>query len=280
MASLEPLRRHLNAAPPWPDVTRPGWLWAYGLFVAVTLTAGIALLLSDVNVTLFYGLNSAGTVIPSGVWQWTTFLGDTNTALVVVLLIALRRPQLLWVTLFAAIAGTLLTHGFKDLLGVPRPPAALDPETFRIIGKAYHNGSFPSGHTLTAFTLAGAVAPFLRRPSLRVAVFAAAALVGLSRIMVGVHWPADVCAGAAGGVFSGWLGIVAARHWPAGMQARVHVWLAAFFTLAAVVLFNRDGHYPAALWLADGLAVAGVVAAVAVYWWPMVRPSARDGTGP
>lgn len=66
--------------------------------------------------------------------------------------------------------------------------------------------SFPSGHTLTAFAAAAVVASF--HPRLRVPLFALAALVGLSRIYLGVHFTLDVVAGAALGIA---VGVLAAR---------------------------------------------------------------------
>jgi undecaprenyl-diphosphatase len=62
-------------------------------------------------------------------------------------------------------------------------------------------GSFPSGHTLHAVMAAVVVAHLL--PVLTAGFTALAALIGLSRVVLGVHFPSDVAAGAAlGTVFA------------------------------------------------------------------------------
>lgn len=261
----------LRAAGAWPPVTAPRWLYSYIAAAVVLIAAAGALMALDVNRPLFLTLNEAGTALPAWAWQWITFLGDTHTAVVVAFLFGLRWPQIFWATVFAAIIGTLATHGGKELFGLSRPPGVLDTDTFRVIGKAYRNNAFPSGHTLTAFTLAGAVTPFLRHWGWRTLLLGGAGVVGLSRIMVGIHWPADVLAGAGCGLLAGLLGVAAARRWPAGMRPRVHMALAAIFTAAAVALFWHDGRYPAAIHLARPLSVIAVAAGLAFYWWPLLR---------
>lgn len=59
--------------------------------------------------------------------------------------------------------------------------------------------AFPSGHATAAFALATALG--YRWPRWRPVGFALAALVALSRVALGVHWPSDVAAGAAVGCF-------------------------------------------------------------------------------
>jgi len=64
--------------------------------------------------------------------------------------------------------------------------------------------SFPSVHATNFFAAAPVVGAVF--PPLRVAAFVLAAAVSFSRVYVGDHWPSDVIAGAALGLFLGWLG--------------------------------------------------------------------------
>ena len=84
----------------------------------------------------------------------------------------------------------------------PRPYEALADAVLR--QDPASGTSFPSSHTAIAFAVAIALIPFLPRP-LAVAGIAYAALVGWSRIYLGVHYPLDLIAGAGIGIAVGGL---------------------------------------------------------------------------
>lgn len=67
--------------------------------------------------------------------------------------------------------------------------------------------AFPSGHTITAFTLATVIAE-RERPWVGVLAYSCAGLCGLSRITQGQHWFSDVFVGAALGIAIGKLEVV------------------------------------------------------------------------
>ena len=85
-----------------------------------------------------------------------------------------------------------LTVGLKHLFGLPRPPVS------------YRDGlGFPSGHALGSTTFWGGVAVLAHRGRWRrrlALAGAVVAVVALSRVLIGVHYLADVAAGVAIGV--------------------------------------------------------------------------------
>ncbi len=95
-----------------------------------------------------------------------------------------------------ALTTNFITSLFKYAVERDRPPTVvLDPEP--LVGVP-STSSFPSGHTSTSFACAYVISRLA--PRLTVYVFVLAALIGVSRIYVGVHYPLDVLAGAILGV--------------------------------------------------------------------------------
>jgi undecaprenyl-diphosphatase len=60
--------------------------------------------------------------------------------------------------------------------------------------------SFPSGHTAAAFLMAALVAFYY--PAFSPLAYSLASLIGFSRVLLGVHFPSDILAGALLGTFS------------------------------------------------------------------------------
>ena len=103
---------------------------------------------------------------------------------------------------FRAATSGVLGLAFAFLLGLVHyqpVPAALGLGQ-QLIGHVANN-SFPSDHTSVVFGVAASL--LLSRNRLWPAALALAVWVGFARIFVGVHFPADVVAGAALGSLAG-----------------------------------------------------------------------------
>lgn len=88
----------------------------------------------------------------------------------------------------------LLLGNLKPLLDFPRPPLALLPDTLHIIGSPEYHHSLPSGHASFAMMVVASLWPVLSQRWRLAGVFFVL-WVGVSRISLGMHFPADVLAG-------------------------------------------------------------------------------------
>jgi undecaprenyl-diphosphatase len=94
----------------------------------------------------------------------------------------------------------------KDVVDRTRPSVAL-PQADSLMGAV--GSSMPSGHAATAFAGAVALGYLWRRAA--PLFFLLAAAIAFSRVYVGVHYPADVLAGAALGALVAGAVIAAVR---------------------------------------------------------------------
>jgi membrane-associated phospholipid phosphatase len=109
----------------------------------------------------------------------------------------------------------------KGIAGRARPRVNIrDPQNFRVgrgFGAAGDYQSFPSGHTLAAFSLASAVTAEAghfwggEQTLIGVLTYGGATLSGLSRMYNNAHWASDVVLGAGLGTLAG-LAVVRWQH--------------------------------------------------------------------
>ncbi len=88
----------------------------------------------------------------------------------------------------------LLIGTLKPLFDFPRPPLALPPDSLHIIGAAEYHHSLPSGHSSFAMLCVASLWPVFNRYA-RAAGICFVLWVGISRVSLGAHFPADVLAG-------------------------------------------------------------------------------------
>lgn len=245
----------------------------------LALLLALLLWLLDQNRSLLLLLNSIAPLLPEPFWQSLTFGGDALLLLVAALPLAYRWPHLIWALLLAAVMGGVLTHGGKALFSVARPPAVIESELLQVIGPAWRNGSFPSGHAVSSFTFAAVIGLGLGR-AWRWILPLLLLPVALSRAVVGVHWPIDILVGIAIGWCAGVAGHYLARRWPWGSRWPGRPLLLLLLILAAVALLQHDGGYPEAAWLATVVALIGIGSGGRYLWLEWchyrTRPASRS----
>jgi membrane-associated phospholipid phosphatase len=127
-----------------------------------------------------------------------------------------RAAEVGWHGMEALAVAITATNVLKKVVGRSRPFVSADtnPHDFKFLGgfSEDNRGSFPSGHTTSAFAFAAAVASESRTKwphewwsawAIPAAVYGGATVVGVSRLYHNAHWASDVALGAAIGTFSG-----------------------------------------------------------------------------
>lgn len=226
----------------------------------------------------FFTLQGYGAaILPVFVWENITFLGDTMVALAILLLFSFRFPHLVLAIIVAAVVGTLLTHGLKGVLSTLRPPGILSAGDFILIGPGFKNDSLPSGHTVTAFITAVLLTRTVQLSFYKWCIIAMAGLIGVSRVICGVHWPLDVVLGAAIGVFSGWVGLRASDVMRLTLSR--YLVLCGILLLNAMLLLFEDGGFDS-----TGITATVLALSALAYWslnWLvyLMAVNSRPGVG-
>jgi membrane-associated phospholipid phosphatase len=240
------------------NIPRSAWV-----VPAVAATLFAIVVATGSNRALFHLLNGISHATGAAPWPYITILGDTAVAIALFLPFAMRRIDVLWALALSALLATLFVHGIKPLMSMPRPPAVLAADAITIIGPAHRGNAFPSGHTTTIFVAAGLVWLHVRPLSVRAIVLAVAVLVGLSRAVVGVHWPTDILAGAAGGWLCAIAGDAIARRSTLGRHPAMRALLLVLCTGSAVALLaGLSTGYPQAVTLQRAIGALGIAAVV------------------
>jgi undecaprenyl-diphosphatase len=108
-----------------------------------------------------------------------------------------------------------INFGLRYLVGRIRPGVTYIPHQLPELSHPFQRWSYPAGHTMTALIVYGLLAYYVVRvrPAARGWVWALLALglavIGVSRVYLGVHWPTDTVGGllAGGAWLSGWVAL-------------------------------------------------------------------------
>ena len=130
-----------------------------------------------------------------------TVLGDTGICWIVasiVLLCFKGTRKIGFVSLLAIGIGALITNvALKNIVARPRPYTYTEWE---LLIEEQSDWSFPSGHSTAAFAFTTGLVLMHKKSWW---VYIPAGLMALSRLYLFVHFPTDVLAGCAIGVFAG-----------------------------------------------------------------------------
>jgi membrane-associated phospholipid phosphatase len=192
---------------------------------------------------LVLALQGLGSPLLDGAFLAITQLGREEFFLLLVPLVYWCVDRRFGIRLaFLFLASALATVWLKALFDAPRP-YQVDARV-RLIGPPETNAGFPSGHAQLTTTVWGALAWRARRRWVWSLATAVVALVALSRVHLGVHYPHDV----AGGVVLGAMAVAmfarvepALSRWLGSLSLGAQIALSIAVPGALVlVLVNRD----------------------------------------
>ena len=140
--------------------------------------------------------------------------GELWLTLALLLLLRPRTRRCGAAVLLAMALGLVLGNGLlKHLLARPRPFTTY-PDLIPLVQIGGY--SCPSGHSLSSFTAATAIFCFYKKPG--AAALLLAALIGFTRLYVGVHYLTDVLFGAVIGIILGLLSAMAVKRIAANLH--------------------------------------------------------------
>jgi membrane-associated phospholipid phosphatase len=173
------------------------------------------------NVWLFQAINAIHTSMLDRIMLLGTqlaehdyfvlYLGLMTIAALVAIRFGSRKSLQIGFSVIAVFALSYIVDGWligmlKNWFSFPRPPLALPAGSVHLLGKPELSlqHSLPSGHTSFAMLVSASLWPALNRYGRYAAAFFVV-WVGISRISLGAHFPADVVAGALSCLLVVWL---------------------------------------------------------------------------
>ncbi len=161
-----------------------------------------------IDVKIFYLLNNLAGQSPIFDWVVVFFANFLQYFLIALFFLLLfwtkkyslrEKLRVFWVaTISVIISRLVITELIRFLYHRPRPFLAYS--VHQLISENEY--SFPSGHATFFFALSAAVYFYNKRWGLW--LFAASILMGVARVVAGVHYPSDILGGALIGIITGW----------------------------------------------------------------------------
>lgn len=239
---------------------------------AVLILTGVWLAQSPANTSIMLGIHTLD-MGPDAFWSFATQFGDAGAAFLLLLVLSRFSPASASLVLKCLLLGSILSRVLKDVLASPRPLGVLDPSLLSLIGDPPSGpNSMPSGHAMTAAALVCLMLwmhpKVSNKPYVWIPLLAWGAVVALSRVVVGAHWPADILVGFGLGLAVTWLAWEwEQRHsWAAKVNSVPGQYLLILLEMGLVIaLFASQTDTPAARWAFDLIATVGIAGAMARY---------------
>jgi len=148
----------------------------------------------DSSILLFIQDNMHGPIMDK-IMVLSTYLGNGGIIWIIiamVLIINKKYRRLGFMAIAALILSTILGEGIiKHVVQRIRPSSNILGANLLITKPLSY--SFPSGHTMSSFAVAGVLAKYLRSYALE--FLSLASLIAFSRLYLYIHYPTDVLAG-------------------------------------------------------------------------------------
>lgn len=161
----------------------------------------------------FLFMNSELAEYPRTLYNLTQ-LGDALIIMSFLTIFIVYAPKMWESLITSSIVSAIIVCILKPLFGIQRPAAAFGTEHLHIIGrKLMGSNSFPSGHSVTVFTVLTIVLIAFMPRKIKyqiiwsISVFSFGIVLILTRIGVGAHHPLDITVGAIVGYVSAIIGL-------------------------------------------------------------------------
>lgn len=160
----------------------------------------------NIDLVIFNAINQF-----AGRWQWLDaasifFARHFEYVLLASLVVMLAMDyKKYWKAVAVALAGAgLVRIVLVELIRVAwfRPRPFVFHEANVLVPYNIAEASFPSGHASFYFAIAAVLYGYNKK--IGAFFYIGSALIAASRVLVGIHWPSDILAGAGLGIVAGW----------------------------------------------------------------------------
>lgn len=198
----------------------------------VVLCACLVIKLLFSRSQIFFAVNGIHTDFLDSIEPYITYIGDGIVVIIISLLLALWNYRVSFLMLTSYAVTALTAQVLKFSFDMPRPRIYFEDQLEKIhfvkglYVLAVH--SFPSGHTVTAFSAAVVITYLSKNKTWGLLLFFVAVMVGYSRMYLSQHFFEDVTVGSMVGVFitMAWLSFIDRKkfinspRWDRGLLTR------------------------------------------------------------